>query len=236
VTVTPDITALLALQAHDEVLDALAARLDAIAPREAELEKRLRIAGDSVDRAAQAVATEEQRQAFLRDKIAEHKDLLEKSQAQFDQVKTMRAATAAASQVEQIRRVLLEEENDLVGVGRRLAELRAIAESARAGLDAVASEQREAREEIATERAAIATEVAAAESERAARTAPVTRPVLLKYERIRAKKRRRAVYELTDGACSACHTALPVQRRLTMQATGAIELCEACGVLLYAPA
>jgi uncharacterized protein len=236
VTVTPDITALLALQAHDEVLDALAARLDAIAPREAELEKRLRIAGDSVERAAQAVATEEQRQAFLRDKIAEHKELLEKSQAQFDQVKTMRAATAAASQVEQIRRVLLEEENDLVGVGRRLAELRAIAESARAGLDAVTSEQREAREEIATERAAIATEVATAESERTARTAPVTRPVLLKYERIRAKKRRRAVYELMDGACSACHTALPVQRRLTMQATGAIELCEACGVLLYAPA
>ncbi len=235
-TVTPDITALLALQAQDEVLDALAARLEAIEPREAELEKRLRIAGDGVERAAQAVATEEQRQAFLREKIAEHKELLEKSQAQFDQVKTMRAATAAASQVEQIRRVLLEEENDLVGVGRRLAELRAIAESARTGLDAVAAEQREAREAIVAERAAIAAEVATAEGERASRVAPVSRPVLLKYERIRAKKRRQAVYELAAGACSACHTALPVQRRFTMQATGAIELCEACGVLLYASA
>jgi predicted nucleic acid-binding Zn-ribbon protein len=234
VTVTPDITALLALQEQDQVLDDLAARFDAIAPREAELEKRLRIARDGVERAQQAITTEEQRQAFLREKIAEHKELLEKSQAQFDQVKTMRAATAAASQVEQIRRVLLEEENDLVSVGRRMAELRGAADAAAANVAAVEAEQQEARAQIATEREVIAAEQAAAEALRAERLGPVSKPVLQKYERIRAKKRRRAVYELTDGACSACFTSLPVQRRLTMQATGTIELCEACGVLLYA--
>jgi uncharacterized protein len=232
--VTPEIAALLALQEHDEILDALDVRLEAIAPREAELEKRLRIAQDAVTRARQAVDTEEQRQAFLRGKIAEHKELLERSQAQFDQVKTMRAATAAASQVEQIRRVLLEEENDLVSVGRRLGELRATVEQAETAAAAVTAEQESARAEIAAERAAIGTERAAAEAERAARVAPVPAGVLQKYDRIRSKKRRRAAFPLEDGACSACYTALPVQRRFTMQATGSVELCEACGVLLYA--
>jgi predicted nucleic acid-binding Zn-ribbon protein len=232
--VTPDIAALLALQEHDEILDALDARLDAIAPREAELEKRLRIVRDAVERAVQAVTTEEQRQAFLRGKVTEHKELLERAQAQFDQVKTMRAATAAASQVEQIRRVLLEEENDLVSVGRRLGELRATVEQAQAQAAVVEEEQREAREAIAADREAITTERRAAEAVRTSKVAPVPAPVMQKYERIRSKKRRRAVYPLEEGACSACFTALPVQRRFTMQATGSIELCEACGVLLYA--
>ncbi len=233
---TPDITALLALQEQDEVLDAIEARLDALAPREAELEKRIRVAQDGADRAAQAVATDEQRQAFLRDKVAEHKAMLEHNQAQFDQVKTMRAATAAASQLEQIRRVLADEESDLVTVARRLQDLRAVAESAAASVAHVTAEQAEARESIAAERGTIAAEKDQAMGERTSRTSAVSRPVLQKYERIRVKKRRRAVYPLSTGACSACDTAIPVQRRLTMQATGTIELCEGCGVLLYAPA
>ena len=36
------------------------------------------------------------------------------------------------------------------------------------------------------------------------------------------------------GACGNCDTSLPVQRRHEMARTGAIEMCEACGVLLYA--
>ncbi len=233
---TPDITALLALQEQDEVLDAIEARLDALAPREAELEKRIRHAQDAADRARQTVEIEEQRQAFLREKVTEHKELLERNQAQFDQVKTMRAATAAASQLEQIRRVLADEESDLLSVGRRLAELRAVAETAAAAVQDVAAEQTATRDAIAAERAAIAAERDAAQGERGARTGAVSKAVLQKYERIRAKKRRRAVFPLVGGACSACDTAIPVQRRHTMQATGTIELCEACGVLLYATA
>jgi predicted nucleic acid-binding Zn-ribbon protein len=42
------------------------------------------------------------------------------------------------------------------------------------------------------------------------------------------------VFPLRGGACASCDTTLPLQRRHEMQRTGAIELCEACGVLLYA--
>jgi predicted nucleic acid-binding Zn-ribbon protein len=232
--VTPELTALLALQEQDEVIDAIRAKGDALAPRIAELERRLKQATDAVERAQTTLTTEEQRQAYLREKVAEHKAVLERNQAALDQVKSMRAATAAVAQLEQIRRVLADEESDLAGITRKLGEMRVAVEAANAAVAAVEAEQTEARAEIERERAAIATELEAAERVRTERAAAVGRAILLKYDRIRVKKRPRAVYPLNVGACSACDTAIPVQRKYTMQNTGAIELCEACGVLLYA--
>jgi predicted nucleic acid-binding Zn-ribbon protein len=232
--VTPELIALLALQDQDEAIDGIQGKFDALAPRVGELEKRVRLATDAVDRAQSTLTAEEQRQAYLREKVAEHKAVLERNQAALDQVKTMRAATAAVTQLEQVRRVLADEESDLASVTRRMAELRASVETAVAAVTAIEAEQSDARGEIERERAEIAVEMKAAMEERAVRAAVVSKPVLHKYDRIRVKRRPRAVYPLNAGACSACDTAIPVQRRYTMQNTGAIELCEGCGVLLYA--
>ena len=233
---TPELVALLALQEQDEVIDAINSKLDALNPRIAELERRLKQATEAVDRAQTTLTTEEQRQAYLRDKVSEHKSVLERNQAALDQVKTMRAATAAVSQLEQIRRVLADEESDLAGVTRKLAELRMTVEASDAAVRAVQAEQVDARAAIEDERKAIEVELAAAEAQRSERAALVAKAILLKYDRIRLKKRPRVVYPLSSGACSACDTAIPVQRKYTMQNTGSIELCEGCGVLLYASA
>ena len=231
---TEELIALLALQEQDEAIDGIQGKLDALAPRVAELEKRVRLATDAVERAQTTLTAEEQRQAYLRDKVAEHKSILEKNQAALDQVKTMRAATAAVTQLEQIRRVLADEESDLAGVTRRLAELRVTVEAASAAVKAVESEQTDARAAIEKEKQAIAGEIGVASAERDVRAKIVGKAILMKYDRIRVKKRPRAVFPLNGGACSACDTSIPVQRRYTMQNTGSIELCEGCGVLLYA--
>lgn len=231
---TEELIALLALQEQDEAIDGIQGKLDALAPRVAELEKRVRHATDAVERAQTTLTAEEQRQAYLREKVAEHKSILEKNQAALDQVKTMRAATAAVTQLEQIRRVLADEESDLAGVTRRLAELRVTVEASSAAVKAVESEQTDARAAIEDEKQAIAGEIAVASAERDVRAKVVAKPILMKYDRIRVKKRPRAVFPLNGGACSACDTSIPVQRRYTMQNTGSIELCEGCGVLLYA--
>lgn len=231
---TDELIALLALQEQDEAIDAIQGKLDALAPRVAELEKRVRLATDAVERAQTTLTAEEQRQAYLREKVTEHKSVLERNQAALDQVKTMRAATAAVTQLEQIRRVLADEESDLAGVTRRLAELRVTVEAATAAVRAVESEQTDARAQIEQEKQAIGAEIDVARADRSVRAVVVGKGVLLKYDRIRVKKRPRAVFPLNGGACSACDTSIPVQRRYTMQNTGSIELCEACGVLLYA--
>ena len=43
-----------------------------------------------------------------------------------------------------------------------------------------------------------------------------------------------ALYALRGAACGRCNTAIPLQRRNVMAAGRSVEVCEGCGVLLYA--
>jgi predicted nucleic acid-binding Zn-ribbon protein len=54
------------------------------------------------------------------------------------------------------------------------------------------------------------------------------------YDRIRSKKRVHAIFPIKGTSCSNCDTAVPLQRRTQMINTGKTEVCEGCGVLLYA--
>jgi hypothetical protein len=58
--------------------------------------------------------------------------------------------------------------------------------------------------------------------------------MLSTYDRVRTRRRSETVFPLRGPSCSACDTAIPTQRRAAMAASGALEMCEGCGVLLYA--
>jgi hypothetical protein len=230
--VNPQIDALLALQQHDSSIAALEDQLAEFTPRLAELERRRGQAADAVARAQTALDAEEKKQAYLREKVAEHKQLLEKNQAAFDGVKSLRQAQAASAQLEQIRRILADEEADVIAIGRKLAELRGIVHTSEAALRAIEADQATARGEIDAAQGAIEAQLADARAERAAAAAAVDGGMLHKYERIRVKHRRQAVYPLEGLSCSACDTAIPLQRR-NLMVSGALDFCETCGVLLY---
>jgi predicted nucleic acid-binding Zn-ribbon protein len=100
-------------------------------------------------------------------------------------------------------------------------------------LAAVEHEQQEARPEIESKRAALMSQLDDAKRDRNGRAVAVSRPMLGKYDRIRGK-RPQALYPLRGGSCGNCDTAIPLQRRNMMAGSGEIEVCEACGVLLYA--
>jgi len=42
------------------------------------------------------------------------------------------------------------------------------------------------------------------------------------------------VFPLRGHSCANCDTVIPLQRRSAMLGSGATEICEGCGVLLYA--
>lgn len=228
-----ELQALLVVQADDVIIHGLEQRIVALEPRIRELDARRNRVAEAIARSTQAVQAEEQRQAFLRDKIAEHKQLIEKNQAQMDAVKTMKQATAAAAQLEQARRIVQVEEGDLLALNRRLDELRGALTTQKKELDAIEAEQETARSEVAAERAAIDGELSTAREKRATSAKAVPGGLLSKYDRIRGRKRVEAVVAMRGMACGACDTAIPMQRRHVMTATAAIELCEACGVLMY---
>ncbi len=231
-----DLDSLLALQADDVVIHGLEERLSALEPRIRELDQRKQRTLDAIGRTSTAVAAEEKKQAWLRDKLAEHKQLIERNQAQMDAVKTMKQATAAVAQMEQARKIVAGEESDLLAINRRLEELRGVLAGQNNELAGVEAEQQAARAEVASDRVAIDAELEVAKAKRAVAAKLVPEVLRAKYDRIRSgKKRTEAVFAMSGMSCGNCDTAIPMQRRHVMNNTGAIDLCEACGVLMYFP-
>ena len=228
-----ELQALLALQADDVVIHGLEERLSALEPRIRELDARKARITDAIARSAAAVEAEEKKQAWVRDKIAEHKQLIERNQAQMDQVKTLKQATAAAAQMEQAKKIVAGEESDLLTINRKLDELRAALTQQTADLTALEAEQVTARAEVAAEKSVIDGEMQVAREKRATSATAVPSGLLSRYDRIRGRKRVEAVVAMRGMSCGACDTAIPMQRRHVMVNTSAIELCEACGVLMY---
>ena len=230
-----DLQSLLAVQADDLEIHGLEERLAALAPRLKVLDdKRARITGD-IARFSAMVASEEAKQAFLRDKITEHKALIERNQAQMDIVKTMRQATAAVNQMDEAKRIVANEDAELVGINRRLEEARAALLAQRSALEACEAEQVDARAQVAGERAALDAELSAAHAARAGKAVHVPGSLLGKYDKIRSRRNAQAAWSLNGMACGACDTTIPMQRRNLMLNGGGIDVCEACGVLMYHP-
>ena len=227
-----DVEVLLALQADDTEIFELERRLRALEPRMSELNRKREGAVVALNRATAAVETEEKRQRELQGKVATHKQMQERNLAQFDAVKRLKEATAAMAQVESARRIIAEDESELQTISRRLVELRAAVEGHEFSVATIEAEQATAREEIDLEHTEIDELLATAREARNAKTVGVPRPLLGKYDRIRTR-RPKALYALRGDSCGNCDTAIPMQRRNLMAVNGALDVCEACGVLLY---
>lgn len=227
-----EVEALLALQEDDTRIKELERRLQALDPRMAALDRKRENAQTAVSRSVAAVEAEERRQRELQGKIAQHRQMQEKNLAQFDAVKRLKEATAAMAQVESARRIIAEDESELQALNRRIGEMRTAVISSEATLAAVEEEQAAARDEIAKERSEIEESLTGARAERDSKTGAVPRPLLGKYDRIRTR-RAQALYPLRGESCGNCDTAIPMQRRNHMAVDGPIDVCEACGVLLY---
>ena len=227
-----DVEVLLSLQGDDTKISELETRLRALDPRMAELDRKREGAVAALNRARAAVETEERRQRDLNTKVAAHKSMQEKNLATLDAVKRLKEATAAMAQVESARRIIAEDESELATIARRLTELRTSVQTHEAAVNAVEEEQLLARDEIATERTEITASLHAAQQERSQKTTAVPRSLLGKYDRIRTR-RAKALYPLRGDSCGNCDTAIPMQRRNLMAVNGALDVCEACGVLLY---
>lgn len=230
----PDLEALLALQAEDAEIHAMEERLRATEPRLRQLDRAKEAAAAAAERARAAIESEERKHRELQGRVSEHRQMHERNVATLDQVRKMKEATAAVMQVERARRILADEESELQTLGRRMGELRETAATREREIAELEASQAAPREALTSERKSVEGELAAARAKRDGVAQKVPRPLLAKYERIRTRRPAGAVFSLREQSCGNCDTALPLHRRSLMMSTGAIEVCEACGVLLYA--
>lgn len=228
-----ELQSLLALQEDDVMIHGLEMRLAALEPRIQDLDVRMERITEAVQRSEAAVEAEEKKQAYLRDKLVEHKLLIDHNQAQMDAVKTLKQATAASAQMDQAKQIVAGEESDLLGINRRLEELRATLSNQKTDQAALAAAQEAARAEVAAEKAVIDGEMATARAKRATSAKDVPVALLNRYDRIRGRRRVEAVFAMRGMSCGNCDTSIPMQRRHVMSQTAAIDLCEGCGVLMY---
>lgn len=229
-----ELEALLVVQQHDEVIRGIEARRDAFSPRLAALDTARQRAVTEVARNEQALAKEQERHRALEARIAEHKQRHEKNLEVLNHAHKLKEATAAMAQVEAARKVLADEESELLAVMRRLTDLRAAVGAAQDALAALDLTQADVRASIMAERSTIDAELSAAQALRGAAAAGVERGLLSKYDRIQSRRRAPAVFALhADFSCGACDTAISMQRRPAMGTGQVIDVCEGCGVLVY---
>ena len=231
----PDIERLLTLQRDDAELDGLTRRLHDLDAGVRALERERAEAATNVDKARADLAAEEKRQRELQSKFSEHKQLQEKNLAQLDAVKKAREATAAMSQIDITRRALMQDESDLQTAEQRARSLRDQVVARELVLMEVDERIRDTRASTAGEREIIEREIATAQAKRESSARVVSPRLLTAYDRLRRRGRGTPLAEIRGASCSACNTAIPMQRRNQIMSGTTIDACEGCGVLLYAP-
>ena len=231
---SPDLEAVLALQAEDTIVAQLNGKLRAIDTKLKALDGERAQLEESLARARQTAEQEEKRRRELAIKVEDHKAMQERNLATLDVVRKPKEATAAMAQVDMLKKVLTQEEAELHSLSLRVHDVHHAIDGQQKALDELDARQREQRAAHAAERAEIEAELAKARSIRDERAAHVPKSILLKYERILSRNTSNVLYPLRGQACGRCDTAIPMQRRNAIAAGRAIDVCEACGVLLYA--
>jgi predicted nucleic acid-binding Zn-ribbon protein len=232
--VNPEIAALVDVQTDDLAIHELERGIDQLMPKVNALSAEVVKAKGALDQAAQMAEAEDKRKRDVLQRIEAHKQLQSKNEAVYSAATNQREATAAQAQLEQIRKVIGDEERDLGVINQRISELRALVDDRQASMAEIERQRDEAREAIAGERSKLEAELNTIRSRRNERAGKVGRPLIAMYDRIRSKKRVHALFPLRGSSCSNCDTAIPMQRRAQMVSTGKPEVCEGCGVLLYA--
>jgi predicted nucleic acid-binding Zn-ribbon protein len=232
--VHPDVAALLTVQDDDVVIHELEEQLAALRPRLEAMTKEHDKAVNTLQQARQAAEAEERRRREVADRVAQHRALQERNQTALNSVTSMREATAATAQLEQAKRMIDEDERELAAIGQRLVDANRIAQERERVASELETAQAQARESLAADQQAIEVKLAKARDDRQDKANMVPRSLLSRYERIRSRKRVHAVFPLRGNSCGHCDTMIPLQRRSMMAGTGATEICEGCGVMLYA--
>jgi predicted nucleic acid-binding Zn-ribbon protein len=225
---------LLAVQDDDLSIDALEKQLAALRPRIDQMSKDRDKAAAALEQAKQVVDAEERRRAEVADRVAQHKALYEKNQAALNHITSMKEATAATAQLEQAKRMIDEDERELSTIGQRLQEANHLVAERERVANELAVAQEQARSSLSADQRQLEDQLSTVRAGRDQKAIHVPRGLLSQYDRIRSRKRTHVVFPLNGASCGNCDTMIPMQRRSAMTGSAKTEICEGCGVMLYA--
>jgi predicted nucleic acid-binding Zn-ribbon protein len=201
------------------------ATLDGFNSSIAKLDERL-----AADRVALAVM-ERTRGELVQD-VRNMTQQLEHSREKLSRSRTEREANAAQRELEELRKLVRDREDEI-------AKVSADAEGARQQIEATEAEHAKLAAELGGREGAISSKLRQEEAKAQAKvaereTAVKALPVQLyrRYDMIRSK-RGTALARTVDGTCVACHMALPPQLFHRLRREPTLEQCPSCNRLIY---
>lgn len=152
-------------------------------------------------------------------------------------VRTVREEAAVQAELGLLRRALDQEETEVVNLldqisrfEERSVEQREAMEQARAGVGP-------RRNELLEEQELARSKVASLERRREGIAATIDPRYLRVYDHLSRGGRRIAVTRMTeDGACGSCFSVIPLQLQNEIRTRAPLARCEACGLIVTAPA
>ena len=229
-----ELESLLAVQAHDAVVRTIDARRDAALPRLQAAETAARQVVDALAKTEQSFERDLKRLHALEARVTERRASQEQLAEALGHAEKIEEAAVVAQQLEGVRRALASEEAELATATRRVNDLRKALVSQREAKSETEARLAQVRTELEPVLAEVARERELAMVERGTMAASVGRALLTLYEKVQARRRDVALFPVSlEFTCSACDTAIPMQRRTAFSGRPHVEPCEACGVLVY---
>ncbi len=157
---------------------------------------------------------------------------IEASREKMNRVRTERETNAVQRELEEIKKLQRDREEEVERFGKSL-------EAIRASLDAALAEEKRIEAELAEKESAIAANVHDLESSHGSKASgrdPLVKAlppmVYRRYEAVR-QKRGSGLAKTVTGTCTACHIALPPQMFHKLRREPLLEQCPSCGRMIY---
>jgi uncharacterized protein len=228
-----DLVKLIDLQSKDAAVAEAERRLDSLGHETAGLDQTLQRARDALDAARRAAADGQRRRDELETKIESYRILQDRRRLRLEQVRNPKEASTLMTELDLAQSVMAKEENEWVRSADMVTQMEVKVKDEERNVAAVEAAQAPERAQVAQRRAVLEAERDAVLQVRESCAAQVDKALRNRYERLRRTRSSNVVVPLLGGACGACHTAVPMNRRSQIKAGTVIDACEACGAILY---
>jgi predicted nucleic acid-binding Zn-ribbon protein len=228
-----DLLKLIDLQSKDAAVARAEQRLSDLSHETAGLDQSLQRARDLVDAAGKAAADGQRRRDELETKIESYRILQDRRRQRLEQVRNPKDASTLMIELDLAQSVMAKEENDWVRSAEMVIQLEVKLKDSERNLAALEAAQAAERAEVAARRAVLEAERDEALRLREESAAQLDKPLRARYDRLRRTRSNDVVVPLVGGACGACHTTVPLNRRSQIKAGNVVDACEACGAILY---
>jgi predicted nucleic acid-binding Zn-ribbon protein len=230
-----DLIKLIDLQSKDAAVAAAERRLMELGNETMGLDQTLKRSRDQLESARRAAADAQRRRDELETKIESYRILQDRRRQRLEQVRNPKDASTLMTELDLAQSVMAKEENDWVRSADAVTQLEVKVRDEERNLVEVEQAQAPARAEVAQRRAGLEAERDDARRVREETASQVNKTLRVQYDRLRRTRSSDVVVPLVGGACGACHTAVPLNRRSQIKAGNIIDACEACGAILYPP-